>query len=362
MAINHQSSIINRQSYEVLGLMSGTSLDGVDLAYCVFENNDAWDYKILHAATIPYDNEWKIRLQGAADISGEELALLDADYGHFLGNITNDFLKEINKKPNFIASHGHTIFHQPHRRFTLQIGDGAAIAAVTKTTVVNQFRNTDVALGGQGAPLVPIGDKLLFGHFDICLNLGGIANLSYEKDVKRIAYDISVCNMALNKIIAVLDKNYDEDGVLAREGKVNPELFNQLNALDYYKQGAPKSLGYEWFQQNFLPLLDASECSLSDKLHTVCEHIALQIANAVNPMNKRNMLITGGGAHNKFLVDCIRSKVNFDVIIPDKLSIDYKEALVFAFLGVLRMCNINNALSSVTGAIQDNSGGAVYFF
>lgn len=354
-------SINNQKSFEVIGLMSGTSLDGVDLAYCVFHHQVSWEYEIIHATTIDYPKAWKQRLQQAGTLSGEALALLNVEYGHYLGAILQDFIQTINRKPQFISSHGHTVFHQPEKKFTLQIGDGAAMAALTRIPVVNQFRNMDVALGGQGAPLVPIGDALLFRDYDICLNLGGIANLSYEQHQQRKAYDISVCNMALNTLAASFGQFYDKDGDTARSGKMSENLYKQLNALDYYKQSFPKSLGMEWFDTFFAPIIEKNDDRVEDQLYTICKHIAHQIARVVNPLQQKNMFVTGGGAWNTFLIDCIKEAVNVAVVIPDAHIVNYKESLIFAFLGVLRMMHLPNCLHSVTGAARDHAGGAVYW-
>ncbi len=346
--------------FSVLGMMSGTSLDGVDLAFCnfIFENNQ-WKFEIVKAETIPYTAEWKKRLQTATQISGLELSLLNVEYGRLIGNWCKDFLQKNNLKPDFISSHGHTIFHQPERNFTLQIGDGAAIAAVSGIKTINQFRNTDVALGGQGAPLVPIGDKMLFADYDFCLNLGGIANISYFENDTRKAFDISPCNMALNHIISRQGKAFDSEGQTAHSGQIIPEVLEQMNALDFYAKTPPKTLGIEWFEQYFKVLL-SEKFPVEDLLRTSVEHIAIQIANCINPYHKNTVLTTGGGTLNRFLIERIQANCNAKIIVPNKQIIDYKEALIFAFLGVLRILEQPNCLQSVTGACKDNIGGAIY--
>jgi len=350
-------------SYNVIGLMSGTSMDGLDIAYCRFDLVDGiWQFKIQEATTIEYSNDLIRKFQKAQDMPARQLALLDVDYGHFTGQTVKIFMDRHKIKADIICSHGQTIMHQPEQRLTLQIGNGAAIAAETGTTVVCDFRSSDVALGGQGAPLVPIGDELLFGNFDACLNIGGFANISYKAGNSRIAYDICPANIILNFLTKRFqDKLYDADGQIAASGHVSAELLGTLNNLPYYKLPAPKSLGNEWVEEFFLPLINESELKGEDLLRTFTEHIAVQIANSIRKCRSSNTLASGGGVHNKFLVKCINDLSDNGLVMPSKELIDYKEALIFAFLGVLRMRNEINCLKSVTGASRDNCGGAVYW-
>lgn len=345
--------------YKVVGLMSGTSLDGVDLAFCEFRFDDQWHFKISCAETIEYPYEWSRRLPDLMKSDAETLIRTDREYGRYLGLITKDFIERNRIQPDFIASHGHTIFHQPHKGFTLQIGDGNSISALTGLPVVFDFRSGDVALGGQGAPLVPIGDRLLFPEFDLCLNLGGIANISFEHDKNRIAFDICPANIPLNYLASIAGLPFDKDGLIARQGKINTILLNDLTRLGFYKILPPKSLGREWIDREFIPLLKSFADTVENKARTVSEHIAEQIAAVVNPLKKEKMLITGGGAKNSLLTELISSKINTHVIIPEEKIIDYKESLIFAFLGVLRWRNEINILSSVTGASTDSSGGII---
>lgn len=352
---------MNPTVWHGIGVMSGTSLDGMDVAWCRFEHRDnAWSYHILDAETFPYPPDFRQRLAEATRLSALEYAQLDVDLGVFFAQRLNQWIGQ-RPKPDFIASHGHTVFHQPQHGLTTQIGSGAVIAAQTGIRTVCDFRTTDVALGGQGAPLVPIGDELLFGQYDACLNLGGFSNISFRKDDCRLAFDISPCNMALNLLANRQGLEYDPDGKIAQSGQLIPQLLEQLNQLEYYWLSPPKSLGKEWFDGTFFPLLKPflGQYSLPDCLRTVVEHIALQIA-AVVPALAGQMLVTGGGAHNRFLIGQLSEKSPLQVIIPDPLTIDYKEALVFAFLGLLRLQETSNCLKSVTGAISDNCGGAVY--
>jgi anhydro-N-acetylmuramic acid kinase len=341
-----------------LGIMSGTSLDGVDLALCRFsETNNQWQYDILDAVTISYPSEWEMKLRTAHQLNVQDFLLLHNEYGKYLGNLVNQFL--VNKPvPDIISSHGHTIFHQPDKGFTFQLGNGASIAATTKITAISDFRSLDVALGGQGAPLVPVGDKLLFHEYDYCLNLGGIANISFDVDYVRIAFDICPVNLVLNNLASRKDKSFDRDGEIGASGKINQTLLNSLNSLDFYSQKWPKSLGREWVERNVRPLLEDSGLSIEDQAATYYEHISYQISHVINSTGR--IFITGGGAKNKYLVEKLIEKVPCKIVIPDHQLIDFKEALIFAFLGVLRFIGHINCLSSVTGSKLDNAGGTIY--
>lgn len=353
------------KKYHVIGIMSGTSLDGVDIAACSFtQSTGKWSYQIKKAETIPYSPEWKNRLTRLPHGSAIEFAKTHVDFGKYLGQLSAEFIRNQNLQAEFIGSHGHTIFHQPHKGFTSQIGNGASIAAETGLPVVNNFRTMDVALGGQGAPLVPIGDKLLFSEFDFRLNIGGIANISYEKGKNTVAYDIAPANMGFNHFSQLIGLPYDEGGALAQKGKLIYRLYEQLNALPFYKQTKTKSLGREWFETEFLPFIK-QEYKTEDILHTLVLHLAYQINATVKKAEitktKPRILITGGGAYNTFLIDCLASLNAAEIVIPPKLLIEYKEALIFAFLAVLRIEKLANSLSTVTGASQNSIGGAVHW-
>ncbi|HQW22376.1 MAG TPA: anhydro-N-acetylmuramic acid kinase [Bacteroidia bacterium] len=350
-----------QQNYKVIGVMSGTSLDGVDLAYCTFTHDDHWSFKFHFGQTIPYDAEWKRKLSTAQFLPKDSLIILDKEYGSYLGILVKAFMDTNKIDVDFISSHGHTIFHQPKKGITVQIGSGEAIKIATGKTVVCDFRKGDVALGGQGAPLVPIGDKLLFSQMNYCLNLGGIANISFDKNEERIAFDICACNMVLNDLVSERGLSFDNDGEIASAGKLNKELMEALNEIPFYRQTFPKSLGREDVEGDVFPLLKKYEISLEDKLNTFCKHIAIQISNVLEKdVSDSKMLVTGGGTLNKFLLECIEDKCNLKIIIPQKEIIDFKEAIIFAFLGVLRMRNEVNCLKSVTGASADSSGGDIF--
>jgi len=328
-----------------LGLMSGTSLDGLDIALCTFrQEENRWVYEIISTKTVCYPDSLSRQLAEAHEYSGLKLTKLDREYGRWLGNEAKQFIKDYNILPSFIASHGHTVFHQPENRVTLQIGSGAEILSATGITTITDFRSVDLALGGQGAPLVPAGDYLLFSDYDFCLNLGGIANISCGKDDKRLAWDICPANMALNFIAGKVNMKMDRDGIEGKKGSVNKQLLEALNGLEFYNTIQPKSLGREWFEEKFLKILLNHPASWHDKLRTVYEHISLIIASACSSNPKGRLLITGGGAHNIFLIERIKHHSKHDIIIPGKDIIDFKEA----------------CLSSVTGSSRDSIGGSVY--
>ncbi len=346
----------------IIGLMSGTSLDGLDIALCEFkEHLGTFSFKIIAAKTISYDQDWKIKLSNAQHLSAIQYFDTHTKYGRFIANETNQFLNSLSIKPNAIASHGHTVFHQPTLGFTNQLGCGATIAALTGLNTVCDFRSKDVSLAGQGAPLVPIGDKLLFGEYDACLNIGGIANISYNnKNGDRIAYDLCVANMLLNYLAEKKGFLFDKGGEMAKSGLVDDLLLNQLNDLKYYKKTGAKSIGREWFENNILNFFDTKEKEVTNLLATAIEHIASVIASELNSNNIKNVLLTGGGTFNSFLIERIKSKTNSIIVIPSVELINFKEAIIFAFLGYLRLNQITNTLKTVTGANKDSIGGAVY--
>ena len=348
--------------FRIIGMMSGSSLDGLDLVSVVFESADGLKFHIEAAESRPYPEAWRQRLSEAHLLSGLELSFLDVEYGRFVGEQILVFMQTHDLTAQAVAMHGHTVFHEPHKGLTLQIGNGAAVAAVCGLPVVGKFRDKDVALGGEGAPLVPIGDRLLFGQYAYCLNLGGIANISYEEKGQRKAFDITTCNMALNTLARRQGLPFDRNGALAASGKSIQALRERLDALDFYRQSPPKSLGREWFERVQQPLyLNYIEQGFSeaDILRTFVEHIAAQIGRVCERAGR--MLITGGGAFNGFLVENIRKACPKAVCeTDDAMLIEYKEALIFAFLGLLRLQNRINCLRSVTGASADHVGGCVF--
>lgn len=352
--------------YRVIGLMSGTSLDGLDIAYCSFKSNRGkWEYVIEKAITVKYTPAWINRLSTAHELSAEELVALDIEYGKYLGNVCLRFISLNKLSVDFIASHGHTIFHQPSRGFTYQLGNGTALHAVCDLPVVYDFRTLDVTLGGEGAPLVPAGDKFLFADYDVCLNLGGIANLSMDIKNARHAFDICFCNMGLNYLASKAGKTIDENGRMANDGDTNEQLFNKLHKIYSPWRNKRPSLGREMFEKQIKPLLDQDEISLNDRLRTFVESIAFEITQAIIPVKKNpSILCTGGGTFNSLLITRLLHHCGDDasLIIPEDNIIKFKEALVFAFLGVLKVNGEINCLKSVTHALRDSSSGTMIGF
>ncbi len=343
----------------IIGLMSGTSLDGLDIVYVSFDKKKYKNFQIHHSETIPYSKTWKKKLANAIFKSNDEIQKLDIAYGELLAEKVNAFRKENNiVDVDFIASHGHTILHQPEKGITLQIGNGQVLASQTQKKVVCDFRTQDVKLGGQGAPLVPIGDALLFDQYDACLNLGGFANVSFEENNKRIAFDICPVNIVLNYYVNSLGLEFDNEGLIAASGTIHNELLQELNSLQFYKMNPPKSLGLEWVQSTIFPLIDQKNMDIKDVLRTFVEHIAIQIGNSTKKC--KDLFITGGGVFNSFLTQRIQQYSNSEISIPENQIVHFKEALIFSFLGLLRIDNQVNCLSSVTGATMDHSSGAIF--
>lgn len=350
------------KTYRVLGLMSGTSLDGLDICYVEFcKKNKSWSFNIGPAQTIPYKPEWQENLRNAPQQSGLELAKLHTTFGRFCAQAVRTFQEEHHLEIDLISSHGHTVFHRPDLGYTLQIGCGATLAAQTGITTACDFRTADVALGGQGAPLVPIGDRHLFGAYDYCLNIGGFSNISFEQNARRIAGDLCPANIVLNALAMKEGYAMDVNGELAGSGTLIDELYRRLNELPYYQAPHPKSLGREWVSETIDPLLsDFESCSTRDLLRTFTEHIAWQINRALPENPDIKLLISGGGALNLFLIQRIKSLSKVQVFVAENKILHYKEALIFGFLGVLRFINEANCLSSVTGASSDHCSGSLH--
>jgi anhydro-N-acetylmuramic acid kinase len=378
--------------YRVIGLMSGSSLDGLDIAFVeLHENAGKWQYEIKAADTYPYSEEWIKQLRGAVNYNALDYQLLHTAYGHYIGGQVNKFIARHNLQyqVQLIASHGHTTFHVPSKKMTGQLGDGASIAAITGINVVSDLRAMDMALGGQGAPIVPIGEKLLLGNYAFFLNLGGIANISCNHPDKYIAFDICPANRVLNMLAQDVGKAYDDDGQEAAAGTLQPKLLEMLNKLDYYELPYPKSLANDFGTDVVYPLIKSSGQPTGDGLRTAVEHIAVQVSNAVRQLlnshkppafakasasgkpsadksagdANHQLLVTGGGAHNSFLMERLRAalqELQVELVVPDKNIIDFKEAIVMALIGVLRWREENNVMASVTGASRNSIGGAVW--
>lgn len=350
-----------KKEYKVIGVMSGTSLDGIDLAYITFNFDQYWSFIIEKVETIEYDDKWLKVLQNLVSYSLKELKEIDYRYTKLLANVIDSFIRRNSiEELDAICSHGHTALHQPEKGLTYQIGNNPLLSKELKQNVVCDFRIQDVSLGGQGAPLVPLGDQLLFADYDYCLNLGGFANVSTEKENKRIAFDICPVNTVLNYYAAILGFSYDDQGKLASQGKLANQLLHDLDSLKFYSLPYPKSLGLEFVKKEILPLIENYDLNPKDVLRTFTEHIAYQISNEIGNQNSK-VLVTGGGAYNLFLIDRIKSKTNAKILIPSKQLVNFKEALIFGLLGVLRLRGEVNCLSSVTGAKYDHSSGNVFF-
>ncbi|MFT4781104.1 MAG: anhydro-N-acetylmuramic acid kinase [Psychroserpens sp.] len=349
-----------KSSYNIIGVMSGTSLDGIDLAHITFEIANKWTFTIRNAETVAYPEIWKDKLSNLVNYNLVALKIIDEEYTIYLADVINDFLRKYQLNTmDVICSHGHTALHQPEDNLTYQIGNLPSLAKLIGNTVVCDFRIQDVKFNGQGAPLVPIGDRLLFSGYDNCINLGGFANISSEEDNKRIAYDICPVNIVMNRFAKKLGYDYDKGGDIAKSGNVDHSLLKLLNEISYYAHKPPKSLGLEWVESQVFPILESSKISEENILRTFVEHIAVQIANAFNTNSK--VLFTGGGSFNNFLLERIRAQKDFELILPSNEIIEFKEALIFGLLGILKLRGEVNCLSSVTGADCDHSSGAIYY-
>lgn len=345
-----------------IGLMSGTSLDGLDIIAVVFDShNSKISYDIKKTETIPYSELWQTKLRNAHNLPVYDFLKLHSEFGSFMGKQVNTFLAQNAFSPSdiaFIASHGQTIFHNPQEGITTQIGDGVKIYAQTGIPVINNFRSLDVALGGQGAPLVPVGDELLFPEYNFCLNLGGFANISYGENKQRVAYDIVPVNFVLNRLASKLNLPYDMFGQNASKGYINKNILSQLNNLPFYQQPHPKSLGREWVESNIFPVFSNSN-SVHDLLRTYVEHICIQITQTIDKHSQGTILATGGGAYNTFLIERLQQLSNHKIIIPDANLIEFKESLIFALLGWLKINGIKNTYSSCTGALRNTVSGNI---
>jgi anhydro-N-acetylmuramic acid kinase len=356
--------------YRAIGLMSGSSLDGLDIVFAEFsEQGGKWSYEIKAADCYPFDENWMEKLKTAVHLSAYDYLLLHTSFGKYLGEQVNKFIdtNKLHHQVQLIASHGHTVFHAPQKGMTAQLGDGAAIAAVTGINVVSDLRAIDVAWGGQGAPIVPMGEKLLLNEYPLLLNLGGIANISYRENDQYIAFDICPANRVLNLLAALENKPFDANGELASKGKILTDVLDKLNSLDYYKRSYPKSLANQFGTDEVFPLIPVG--NIADALRTYVAHIVIQVKASIESLMNQpsttnyQLLITGGGAHNTFLVQKLQealASLNITAVIPDKYLVNYKEALIMGLLGILRWREQNTVLSSVTGARRDSIGGAVW--
>ncbi len=359
--------------YNVIGLMSGSSLDGLDICFAqIEETRGKWTAQILNADCYAYEENWTQKLQHARQLSVPDFLKLHTEYGRYTGELVHRFIaaNELQHKVHFVASHGHTILHEPDAHTSFQLGDGASIAAVLGLPVINDLRALDVALGGQGAPIVPIGDKLLFGDYDLLLNIGGIANISIRKeDNQYIGFDICVANQALNFLAQKMGKAYDEGGTIASSGKVLEEELAKLFNNDFLEKTAPKSLSNEGAMDMVKAFVDNEEYGLADRMNTIVQFIAEQICRSIiqnlpiENLAHRKLLATGGGAFNSYLMQVLSNKLatlDIELTIPEAQIVSYKEALVMALIGTLRWREETNTIASQTGASKDSVGGAFW--
>lgn len=370
---------MGKKSYKALGLMSGSSLDGLDIAYCHFEvekeNNGqlyVHDWKILAAETIGFSEAWQARLGQLPTQTALSFAKTHTYLGHYFGDMVNDFMNRYQIEPDFIATHGHTIFHDPMGRMTIQIGDGSAMAAKTGFPVISNFRNQDIAIDGQGAPVAPIIDKYLLPGHDFYLNLGGIANITTVLPHKMVAFDICPANQLLNALANRLNLEYDEGGQIAAAGQVLDDLLKEMNRADFYKIAYPKSLDNAWSQTAILSKIADEPTAIPNQLSTFVEHIAYQIAFAIKQVIRKekiekkqlSLLATGGGAFNAYLMERLQYHCNLvgniEVVLPNSDIIQFKEAALMAWMGVMRVENVPNVLQTVTGAKRDTINGAIH--
>ena len=348
------------KNFNVIGVMSGTSLDGVDIIYVKFIQNESWSFKIINSKTYKYEDSIADILNDISKKSLEEIKEIDVVYTKKLAKIINGFIDEFSiNKIDFVSSHGHTAIHDPSNLITYQMGNLSTLSTEINQKVICDFRVQDVKLGGEGAPLVPVGEKYLFHEYDSFINLGGFANISNHKGESLIAYDICPVNIVLNNLSKKIGKDFDDKGSIASSGKLIINLYEELEKLEYYQSSPPKSLGIEWIDEYIFPLINKYfDYPIEDLLNTLSNHIANQISNNLKNLDK--VLVSGGGAYNDYLIHLIRSKTDSEIIIPSKNIIEFKEALIFAFLGVLRFLNINNCYSSVTGASKDHCSGKIF--
>lgn len=356
---------MNARDVRILGVMSGSSLDGLDLAVCRFwmEREDL-HYSLEHTDTIAFSDPLVDALGSAYDSSGSAIFRVEQLFTSECAELIQRFISESDLKVDIIGFHGHTVFHEPQDGFTVQIGDGHQLSQKLSIDVIGDFRSKDVALGGQGAPLAPIVEKHLFKDYRLFLNLGGIANISIHNNDQIIAFDITACNQALNYLSQHLGEEYDDKGKLARSGSLKNDLLSQLSQIPYLSDCAPKSLSNTWVKNEFIPMLKKDQGSINDQLNTVVEHIAIETANAIpDHSTQGELLVTGGGAHNDYLIERmdyhLRPK-GVKCARPSEKLINYKEAILMSLMAYLRIMEQPNCLASVTGASRDSSTGIIY--
>lgn len=348
--------------------MSGSSLDGLDIGIIdIIKKGNELSYEVIRCDTIEYSTEWKKSLTSLPNASAKELANNDMAYSRYMSELIRSFLKE-EDQIDYVSLHGHTLFHEPENGFTYQLGNGGVLSARLGLPVVCDFRSKDIGLGGKGTPLAPIVDSYFYNEYEVLINLGGICNLTFLSKKETIAWDVCPCNQLLNFLSEKMNLAYDKDGLIARNGKLNLDFLNILEKNPYYSEKYPKSLDNQYIKQNIIRELDSYTIPLEDQLHTTCIFVARQIKAAIQMAVKslevawpEKILITGGSAHNAFLIQCIKEHCAPSVVsIPDETIINYKEIILMALCAYLRVNNQENTLSEVTGSSRNSIGGAIY--
>lgn len=346
--------------------MSGSSMDGIDLALCnITSDKGTYSYEIGACKTYEYSETWRLRLSQIRKADSLAYAKTDVFYGHYLGHLVREFMEEFNVDADLVGSHGHTVFHYPEEMITRQVGDGASLSAICKLPVVSDFRSMDVAKKGQGAPLVAIGDQVFFDDYDFCLNLGGFANISGKIGEYRVSFDICPANILLNRVARDLDKEYDHNGEIASKGTINYGLLENLNQIDYYAMPFPKSLNRDWINNELWQIVKEGEkLSPEDKMKTFVDHIGVQISKSVSYLSSKQpagkkVLVTGGGAFNGVLMDHIKTHSEAEFTVPDEKLVKFKEALIFALMAVMRVENQPNIIKTFTGAKSNSVSGSL---
>jgi anhydro-N-acetylmuramic acid kinase len=354
------------KTYNVIGIMSGSSMDGIDLAHCkITSDKGQYSYTIETCETYDYDEIWRLRLSQIRKTDALGYSKTDVFYGHYIGHLINKFIAKHNLSIDLVSSHGHTVFHYPEELITRQVGDGASISAICNLPVVTDFRSMDVAKKGQGAPLVAIGDQMFFNDYDFCLNLGGFGNISGKIGEYRVSFDICPANILLNRVARDLNQEYDHDGEIASKGNINYKLLENLNAIDYYSMPFPKSLNRDWINNELWQIVkEGDKLTPQDKMKTFVDHIGIQISKSLDYLSAKQsagkrVLVTGGGAFNTVLMDHIRTHSEAEFIVPDEKLVKYKEALIFALMGVMRVENQVNIIKTFTGAKSNSISGAL---
>lgn len=350
-------------TYKIIGSMSGTSIDGIDLALIEFSVANDINYKFLASKTYKYSEDWVQKLRYNPTISAADLFKLDHEYAIYSAEVINKFIQEFDlnrEEINCVAHHGHTYLHRPDLGYTFQLGCSPILSDLVQLDFITDFRKEDVALGGQGAPLVPIGDLYLFKEYDACINLGGFMNISFQEGNSRTAYDLGSFNYILNHLANKLGLEYDKEGSIARSSKADSSLLEKLTKLDYYQRELPKSIGAEYAEAYIIPLVDQFETTVA--ISTYTKHAALIVAKEVDNHSFKKILLSGGGAHNLYFIDLLQELTTAEIVVSNQELTDFKEALIFALLALLKREEKINVLSSVTGSNTDHSAGILYEF